>query len=156
MSERWAGLAQDRNKGPTAGESPAHQSQPLWRLAFPGFPALGRNGKALGSVMQHCGSPAQDHLLWWLLDPRLGKVYLRGFWEDQLPWRFWLLLKILGFVDDTPGDWHFSEDKYCFLIRHFQSGIAILCWSQLLVLCSRRGRKSWHWVCRLAVLQSSY
>lgn len=46
---------------------------------FPDFPPWDGNGKALRGVMQHYGSPAQDSLLWWLLDCCLDKVYIRGF-----------------------------------------------------------------------------
>lgn len=61
------------------------------------FPTLGRNGKALGSVMQNCGSPARDHLLWWLLDPHLGKVYLRWLLRDPAPIEILIAFENHGF-----------------------------------------------------------
>lgn len=147
----WAHAGQEQESRCWRGSNTPVPSSLTNGVPLVSHPGMGWNRKALGSVMKHCGSPAQDHFLRWLLNCCLGRIYFRELLRDPAPTEILIAFENPGFCW-----WHFSGEKCCILIKWFWAGITILCWSQLLVLCSRGGRKSWHWVCRLAVLQSSY
>lgn len=93
----WAHAGQEQESRCWRGPNTPVPSSLTNGVPLVSHPGMGWNRKALGSVMKHCGSPAQDHFLWWLLNCCLGRIYFRELLRDPAPTEILIAFENPGF-----------------------------------------------------------